>query len=215
MSAIVMAGCVDPQSDYNDWLARTADARAAGSTSDASTSFDAAPPDGGFNQVFAMACSTQLAPGFADSTRFMATATYTPGTSGGGQLTFYDQPLQAHATSMSQTVGEQTATQTVAVDSSGKAKLVFGPVVLPGAANPVTGGDADFDSTSTLNFIVGQGSLCAGLTGNITSPFPIALDPTKGDICLFVSSTADGAFPTLTDDAFTGSPCHSIPSTGF
>jgi hypothetical protein len=210
-AASSMAGCVDPASDYDNWYSRTADARAAAQSIDASTTFDGAPPDGGFTQVFAMACSTQIQPGFADATRFTATATYTPSAGGGGQLTFQDWPLQAHAANLTQTVGNQTPAQTVPVASDGSATLVFGPSTIAGGANPVTGQDVQFDSTAALKFIVSQDSLCAGLVGNIINPFTIKLDPTRGDVCVFFPSTAGADFPAVTDSAFTSSPCHAIP----
>jgi hypothetical protein len=210
--ALVMPGCVDPQSDYNDWLARTADARAGGSIIDVGAT-DGGLPDGGFTGTYAMACSTSVNPGAKDATIFTSTMTYTPNASGGGTLIFQNQPLVVGATTLTQTVGNPSNNQPVPITSDGKGTLVYGPVIIPGAANPVTGGDVVFSGDATLHFrVLGADTTCAGLTGTITSPLQVSMDPTKGDVCVFLPvASSSSSFPPVTDDMFTSSPCHAPP----
>jgi hypothetical protein len=207
--ALIMPGCVDPQSDYNDWLARTADARAGGSIIDVST--DGALPDGGFSGTYAMACSTSVGPGAQDATRFVATATYTPKGSGGGTLVFQNQPLVVGAATLSQTTGNPSHNGPIDIGADGKGSIDFGPSQIPGDANPVTGGEIDFASDATLHFTVGSDNFCCGLTGTITAPLTVNMDPNKGDFCIFfpVASTSSD-FPSFTDDSFKNSPCGSL-----
>src|SRR5258708_7939978 len=76
-------GCVTPKSDYEDWLARTGDARAAQPVVD-SGAFEAALPDGGFDNTYFMACASQIVGSdITKATLFAAHAVYTPSAGGG------------------------------------------------------------------------------------------------------------------------------------
>jgi hypothetical protein len=210
------AGCVDPQKDYNDFVARLPDGASTGPSDDGGPGGEAAPPveagpppDAGFSQTYAMACQTHLQPGAKSATLFTATATYVPAARGGGQFTFQSQTLKINATSLSDLVGTQFGPKTVQVDATtGTASVVFGPTTVVAAANPVTGTDATFGPDATNIFLVGENPLCAGVSGSVTAPLQITLDPKQGDVCILLPST--GTVPTFTDDMFTKSACNSL-----
>jgi hypothetical protein len=204
-----ITGCVNPENDYNDFLSRTADARAGGGDLDGSVPVDSALPDGGFSGTYVMACGTSLQPGAKNPILYLATVTYAPSAGGGGQFTFAGQTLQHGATSTSQTVGTPLAAQTVQVDASGKASIVYGPTTIVAAANGVTNQDVTVGSDATLVFLLGANPVCAGNTGHITAPIPLTLNPTKGDVCIVLPATG-GTVPTYTDAMFTSSACASL-----
>jgi hypothetical protein len=198
LAAASAGGCVTPKSDYDDWLARTADARAGQAVVDGGV-FEGSLPEGGFDNTYFMACVSQIASSdITKATLFAAHVVYTPSAGGGGQFTFSNQPLNSYQhtpTSLSDTAGPAATPVTVPVDADGKATIDFGPSTVPGADNAITGQDVLFAANATLNFIIGPGtSVCAGLTGNITQPFPVTLDLHK-DVCVFRPSTGD--IPTL------------------
>jgi hypothetical protein len=194
-AASAASGCVNVKQDYDDWYNRTGDARSAQVVIDSGT-FEASLPEGGFDDTYFMACVSQIASSdITKATLFAAHATYTPNGAGtGGQLTFYNQPLNSYQhtpTSLSDTAGPAPAPVTVPVDAEGKADLDFGPSTVPGADNAVTGQQVIFAADATLHFIIGPGtSICATLTGEITQPFAITLDPSR-DLCVFRLSTGD------------------------
>ena len=56
-AGLLVAACVDPKSDYDEYLARTAAQRAAAGGSDDGGTIEAAPPDAGFSAQYVMASS--------------------------------------------------------------------------------------------------------------------------------------------------------------
>jgi len=198
-AASAVSGCINVKQDYDDWYDRTGDARSAQVVVDSGT-FEASLPEGGFEDTYFMACVSQIASSdITKATLFAAHVVYTPNGDGtGGQLTFYNQPLNSYQhtpTSLSDTAGPAPAPVTVPVDSDGKADINFGPSTVPAADNAVTGQQVEFASDAALHFIIGPGTaVCSTLTGHITQPFPITLDPAR-DLCVFRLSTGD--IPTI------------------
>jgi hypothetical protein len=198
-TALALVACVDPKSDYDNYLARTE----AGSspTGDGGPISEGASPDAGFTQEYVMACTSQLANGSAArATYFMVTVAYTPGAPGeDGTLDFTDQalalgppmpgyPSGSPPTRVSPGIGNVVTVNGSPVTPDGHCDVVFGPTSVPGAANPITGTDIQF-TDSTLHFQVGPGSqLCAELSGDVTEPLILPLDPTQ-NICVFKETT--------------------------
>jgi hypothetical protein len=206
LGVVALAACVDPNSDYNAFLLRTADAMPTLPADDAS--LDGASPEVAFSGTYVMACVSEVEdsdPRYA--TYFWISAAFRPAASGGGgTFDFSDQALTlgpgsppAPPTSISTTerVGDIVTVDGSVVSPDGRCDVVFGPTVVPGAADAVVPmQDIDF-TNSTLHFVIGPGShLCAELGGAVTSPLIIpALTPAK-NICALTAT--DGPVMPMT-----------------
>jgi hypothetical protein len=205
VSCVAIAGCVDPRSDYEDYLSRTADARAAAEETDAGT-VDSAAPDAAFQQTYLMACLPGLFGGnVTDAVLFSASLTYKPTSGGGGQLTVSETSLVAGASNLTQTVGDSVASQPTAVAANGTATASLPSPGLPAAANPTGMGAIDFDGEPQLSLVfvptATDVQVCAGLSANITSPVKATL--TKNDTpCIFLPMKPQDTFPPLTESQF-------------
>jgi hypothetical protein len=191
--------CVNPKTDYDDFVARTADSVPPVPTEDAA--IDNASPESGFTGQYVMACVSQVSDSDPkDATYFQVMATFKPAASGvGGSFDFSDQALPlgpgsppAPPTSTAGGIGPIVTVLGSAVTADGRCDVVFGPTVVPGAADAVVvGSDIDF-TDSTLHFVIGPAShLCAELSGTVTSPLNVtlvaalnicALTPTTGPV---------------------------------
>jgi len=177
--------CVDPKTDYDDWLIRTTYMRnQTGPEQDAS--YEAALPDGGFTQLYYMACVSQLNSGsIMTPTLFVATATFTPSESGGGSFDFTDTLLQASAMSLTQTVAAPVMETNVPVSADGVAIINYGPTTIAAAGNPLMTGEVDFSSL-TLTFQIGPGDdLCANATGAYSMPISEPINVPGQNVCIF------------------------------
>jgi hypothetical protein len=200
---VVLVACVNPQSDYDSFLARAAsEAVPAGDASSESADDSESPEAGpgtlqGFTGQYVMACVSEVVDSDPkEATYFEVTATFHPAASGGGgTFDFSDQALplgpgSTPPTTIFGAVGEIATVNGSVVTPDGHCDVVFGPTVVPGAADAVIiGADIDF-TDSTLHFIIGPGNhLCAELGGTITSPLDIpALTPSR-NICAFTATT--------------------------
>jgi hypothetical protein len=165
VTAAALAACVDPKSDYDDFLARTSEANAP--TGDDGPASDGASPDAGFTQDYVMACVSQIADDDPkQATYFVVTVTFVAAPGGGGTLDFTDQALAltvvgstvSPSTSISSAVGPVVTVKGSPVSPDGHCDVVFGPTLVPGAADAViVGSEIDF-TDSTLHFLVGPGS---------------------------------------------------------
>jgi hypothetical protein len=197
--SLVATACVDPQSDYNDYLNRTADARAT----PPSGGDDAELPDAdladaaGFKGTYAMVCGNQLVGNTgAQSTRFVANITYTPSVDSGGSFTFSDQPLTAGATTITDLAvgGDATTPQTVPVSPQGTCTISSGGTTIPGSADIVVQGAPIVFSDSALHFVISSSTqICASTTGDITAPVAETLVAGQ-NTCVFIPTS--GAFTT-------------------
>jgi len=199
-----LSACVNPKTDYDDYLARTADAETTIPTGDAS--FDGLSGDAGFqNQSYVMACVSQS---FNDSvtepTLFVATASFMPTDStGDGTFNFTDQALVVGATDTTDLApgGSPTPINGSAV-TGGKVDVVFGPTSVPAAADPIMEGPIVF-SDDTLHFYIGPGvNLCAGLSGHTTEPLVTTLTADQNICVFFPFEGATGQVPALTQAEF-------------
>jgi hypothetical protein len=109
--------------------------------------------------------------------QFYTTVTFTPGGEG-GMIEMTLQPLsldQGETTVPRQPVGEALTIGPVAVDASGGFELpIAEPVMVTGAANPITGSDI----VATLNLsgsIQSEDLFCGTVTGAVTEPLDLDL----------------------------------------
>jgi hypothetical protein len=202
LSAVSLVSCVNPKTDYDDYLARTADADTTIPTDDAS--FDGlSGSDAGFmNQYYVMACVSQtLNDDPTKPTLFIATASFVPSDSNGdGTFNFSDQALVVGATDTSS--ANLAGAPPVAINGSmvtgGKVDVDFGMTSVPAAADPLMAGDIVF-SDNTLHVYIGPGvNLCAKLSGTTTLPLPTVLDPNQNFCAFFPYQGATGTVPPLT-----------------
>jgi hypothetical protein len=200
-STVALGACVDPSKDYDNFLARTASETIP--SSDAS--FDSAVPeagvgslDAGFTGQYVMACVSQVDDSDPkEATYFQIFATFRPAASGGGgTFDFADQALPlgpgsppSPPTTTAGAVGAIASVNGSVVTPDGHCDVVFGPTVVPGAADAVVVGADIYFTNSTLHFIIGPGSqLCAELGGTVTSPLQVTLDPPL-NICALTATT--------------------------
>jgi hypothetical protein len=196
LCAVAFVGCVDPKTDYDNWVASTVDAHVV-PTVDAGV-VEASLPEGGFTQTYAMACVSQIASDvISEATLFTATVTFTPSATGGGTVDFSDQTLMAGATSLSQLVGTPRTINGNPVAPDGTFDVNFVESTFPGSANPVDGEDVDIQNC-VLHFHLGPGThLCSNLSGNLITPIMTPLDPAQ-NICIYLPTTDQ--IPPMTQD---------------
>jgi hypothetical protein len=207
--ALTLVACVDPLKDYNDYLARTADADTTIPTDDAAA-YDAPSADGGFqNQMYVMACVSQATQDNAtDAVYFVGTGTFIETDSmGDGTFNWVDTalPYTNNGTTPPSTT-MPTVGETVPVNGSvvtgGKVDVAYGATTTPAAADPI-GGDIVFVN-STLHFLIGPGTnLCATLSGDLMDPLQIPMLDPKQNICIFTAFTGSSTtFAPFTQDQF-------------
>ncbi len=196
---LVASGCVDPEHDFDDWLARTADARSFVPVVEGGSS-DSSLPDAGFGGTYLMACLSSLDPNPAQALLFRADARFMPATTGGGgTLDFSQTPLVKNAQTIddSAPMGSTVTANGSAVAPDGTCDVRVGATTIPASADPL-GAQIVF-ADSTLHVHVSTGELCAALSGHVTSPLDTNLDPTRS-FCVFRSQAAP--FPVFQSGDF-------------
>jgi hypothetical protein len=189
-------------SDSSDVGASTKDAVASADSGTGGGVEDGAATDGpcvvnrGFAGSYDMICVLQITnDSVADAVQLagpgeLAYCTGSPT----GTLTITMTPLEAGASSASQTVGP-ASTHSGIVETDAACSIDFGPTTLPAAASPL-GAPLDFSSL-TLAIKFGPGAdFCANLSGALTSPVTETLAPEQ-NICMFVGQ-GGGPWPMLT-----------------
>jgi hypothetical protein len=222
---------VTPKDDYDDFLARTADARAAllvtpvidaGSEdaspmAEASKMEDAAPvgiPDGGFGGTYYMACMTPLSNGdVSKKLEFDVTLQVTPLDGGGGSqvalTTLALTTVPTPATNISEASPRAVSvTATGTVNQMGVGAVVYSvPTFTPGDADPIVpGSDILINAGAEYQIsITSPTQICAGFQGTSTKPIPQTLVPAQNP-CVFRIPDEDGGLPTLSPSDFVW-PC--------
>jgi hypothetical protein len=200
--AAILVACVNPETDYKDWQGRLATVEQE--LPEASVT-EGGVVEGGldtaFSQQYVMACGTQLAQGdITKATYYLVSIKFTPtpGGAGLGNVALTDQALVLGATGItgSNLVGAAGTTYCT-VGTDGTCGASFGPSVVPASADGYAiNTEVDF-SDSTLNLIMGsETQICAGLSGDVTSPIPTQLAASKNP-CPFKVTT--GQVPTFTN----------------
>jgi len=207
-SCVAIAGCVDPRSDYEDYLSRTADARAAAEEVDAGA-VDSAAPDAAFQQTYLMACLAGLFGGNVnDAMLFSTNLSYTPKSGGGGgQLTVTETPLAVGASNLTQTVGDTVTSAPTPVAANGTASVVLPNAIVPAAANPTGMGDIVFENDPPLQsdfiFVPTDAGVqvCAGLAGTTSKPV-VATLTAQDTPCIYIPLKPTDKFPQLSEGQF-------------
>lgn len=204
-TTISAAGCLpNSDKDFDKYSERAAPFTQT--PSDAGV-FDAAPPPTeGVEGLYYAACLTFLAYGSTQRVfNFYTHTKFVPDASGGGTLTFTLKPLAVDAAlqkppatiSEAGTVGDAyTSLPTTApnVDATGRYTMQFGDVHIPGAANPITGRDITIENTVFTGHF-GSGRSCAQLSGSVTKPVTLTLEPTQ-NTCIIVPIKDGDPTPT-------------------
>jgi hypothetical protein len=187
-------GCVDPKTDYDDYLARVPTATFDASASDQST--PALPCStilaGNASGVFYGACLTEVSMGDPNGEIFAvlhetvtANADGTTGTIGISQAY-----LQANATNVSQTASAFIDYPALPISSDCTYILSAGDVTIPGASNSDKV-DLVLSGTTYLAKLLSDDQACAVFSAMLTAP--VSLDLTMGgNYCLFQRAPADG-----------------------
>ena len=122
-------------------------------------------------QLLLLAVDSSLAPGFP----FQAIVNLTPGT-GTVDLSLQWLSLDiGSSTAPRQPVGDVYAYAALPVDASGTFYWDTGIILIPGAANPITGEDLVVSIQANV-VPVGDPAYCGVLGGTVTSPIQVSLD---------------------------------------
>jgi hypothetical protein len=203
-------GCVDPKTDYEDYLARVPTVTFDAGASDANTS--AVPCStilaGNGSGTFYGACLTSASAGDPSAAIYAVlheTVAVNPG-GATGQMTISQAYLQEHPTNVSQTVNAFTDYPALPISSDCTYVFVAGDVTIPGAANSDMV-DLVLTGTTYLSKLLSDNTACAAFSATLTAP--ISLDLTKGgSYCAFQRAPADGTITpfTLADFTCPGAP---------
>lgn len=209
--AIPSGGCIDPQADYDAFVARAPAPDAQPPASSDADVADPCPeilssnPPGG---TFYGACLTTAASGDVTQaiyvkldTMIVPSADHTT-----GELTVQMTSLKAHPTNISETVGATTSPPTTAISAQCTYVLDAGTTVIPAAANAADT-DLTLENTTYRGKLLTPDLSCSALDATVTSPVPV--DLTKGgNYCIFRRAPADGSITpfALDDFACPGAP---------
>lgn len=161
----------------------------SGNTPDSATSDVTSTPT---KALFVGGCLTQLAAGRVDRLFLFYTETSTTG----GSIDLTLQPIKAGTTTFSKTAVVGTKLAKVGVPLvSGKYTTDFGTVVIPGAANPISGRDVTIEQTQMPGRFLPP-AFCSQLAGHVVTPTDLLLDG-NANVCVFKAATEGGPMPTF------------------
>jgi hypothetical protein len=208
-------GCVDPRTDYDDFIARVSaipppDAApgASGDTGVASVPCSqvlASKPSG----TFYGACLTTANAGDATAAIYVVVQNdVVPDADGTtGKVTITQTFLALHATNISQTVGPPQVYPTAPVTAACQYVVNAGTVNIPAAANSA-GADLVLEDTRYRGKIENDDESCTALDAHVTAP--VTVDLTQGgNYCVFRRAPASGAITPITLADFA---CPDAPS---
>jgi hypothetical protein len=198
--AVSVVACVDPKSDYNDYVNRTADAHTPPPIivdSGAETGPLYAPDAGFTTNTLFMSCLTGNAQG--DPTKAsssVATVTYVPKSGGGGTITFGNQALITGSSSLKNTTGmyNQAGPANAPVAPDGTATVTWQNTTIPADANPVTMMDLVFSSSTLALHVESETQICGNFSGNLIQPLQTLV---TGPCVFRLLPSANSAPPTL------------------
>ncbi len=214
LAVAVAPGCIDPRSDYDDFVARASskvppDAASPGASADTGAALScsevlAASPSG----TFYGACLTSANAGDATAAIYVVVQNdVVPDADGTtGKLSSTQTFLALHATNISQTVGPPDVYPTAPITSSCQYVIDAGTVTIPAAANSA-GADLVLKGTRYRGKIYNTDASCTALDATVTAP--VTVDLTQGgNYCVFRRAPASGAITpfTLADFACPGAP---------
>jgi hypothetical protein len=203
--AIPAAACIDPQADYNAFVARAPAPEARPPASSDAEMADPCPqilsskPPGG---TFYGACLTTANSGdVTQATYVKLDTTVVPSADfTTGELTVQITSLMVHPTNISQTVGATTSPPTAPISTECTYVLEAGTTVIPAAANAASTA-LTLQNTQYRGKLLTPDESCSALDATVTSP--VMVDLTKGgNYCIFRRVPADGSITLFTIDDF-------------
>jgi hypothetical protein len=195
---LLVAACgllPDPKGDYDDFVGKTEGARVV---KDAGAAPDVKPPTEPIKALYVGTCITVLSNKSPKTVlRFYTDASFVPNEgAGGGKLSLNMQPMRGwtnqpppgeatppKSISKNEAVGAPIVIKETDVAASGVFKAPMGVTNVDGDANGISGRPITLDPTLEGTFGVGD-KFCAGLSGSVTSPVTVGLEPTD-NVCLF------------------------------
>jgi hypothetical protein len=203
-------GCLDPQADYDAFVARAPAPDAQPPLNDAQvadpcTEVLAGHPSG----TFYGACLTTANTGDVTQATYVKLDTVvTPNADGAtGQLATKITSLQHNPTNVSQTVGVTSSPPAAPISAQCTYVLEAGTTVIPAAANSAQM-DLVLSNTRYRGKLLTPDSSCTALDATITSP--VMIDLTKGgNYCVFRRAPSDGSVTPFKIDDFA---CPGAPS---
>ena len=201
LTCVVLPACVSPKDEYDDFVDRTADARAALSVVpevDAG-SFEAALPDGGFEGTYYLTCLPLLALGdVTKALSFQASFEVLPAPDGGSMAALSAIALRLGATDLSDTVGP-TDMASGTLDASGVGNVTFADALtIPKEADPVSTNDVTIGAGAYMAFYVSSATdLCSGFNADVTAPLPLTLVAAQTPCVMRRFAQPSGPLPAL------------------
>lgn len=217
-SAAVLACLPDPEKDFDKYKTDIAPYAALGGGG----TFDGSAATQAVEGTFYGACLSQLAQSNPDKVfNFIVDTKFTPNPGGGGgQLVLKLQPIKTEQQGTPDVVGRQppatvtranaTGTvlgngQPVPTDGEGKFTIQFGEVTVPGDANPISQRNVVIENGAMAGRFL-TNSFCTRLSGDVTVPLSVTLDPPK-NICQFRPIKDGDPTPKFTFQDFLPGTC--------
>lgn len=175
IGAGALAGCPNPDGDYDKFLEETADIRNAG----------AQPVDGGGTQLeggggteattgtYLVACLASLSGKRADyALRFFGDTTFTPSENGEGTLHLVLSPLAVTATVLDKanTVGDPIDLGTLPVSAQGAFSGSVAKSNIAKDANTISPRDIVIENTQLEGIYAASGNFCSSFETQVTAP---------------------------------------------
>ncbi len=198
---LAVAACVTPKDDYDDFLARTAGARALVDKPAVDAScFEETFPDGGLRGTYYIACLPSIALGdVTQALSFQGNLEILPAVDGGSNVMLSTMALATGATDLSQTVGT-TNLATGAFDAmcAGDAVYASQVIIPPSADSAMPNLEAVIAPGATFTFHLSSSTgLCAGLAADVLKPIVLKLSAANNPCLFFPFPQPSGPLPTL------------------
>jgi len=203
----VCASCVDPKTDYDDYVSRAAAATVPGNYAlvdggDGGGIVTYAADASFTDMSYFAACITSTAPSYKDALLFaVPQVKFTLASGGGGAFSATIEPLKDTATNTSElaTGGTTSIPLNGTLDASGKATIMVpGSVNIPANANPITNADATLGNLTLQVIVQSSTEMCANISAQITSSPQATLTPSP---CIFRAAPG-GVIPSFQQSDF-------------
>jgi hypothetical protein len=202
-------GCIDPQSDYDSFVARAPAPDVLTQVGEAQASDPCSQIlSGSPSGTFYGACLTTANNGDATQATYVKLVTNVVPSADHttGQLTVQMTSLMTKPKNISQTVGTTSTPPPAPISAECTYVINAGMVTIPAAGN-AAGADLTLQNTRYRGKLLTPDESCAALDATITSP--VTIDLTKGgNFCIFRRPLADGSITPFTAGDFqcTGAP---------
>lgn len=187
-----VAGCIEPEADYNDFVARPVLMPEAGMPDVVLTPCQELLQQNPSGSYF-LSCIVKILPTqpFSLAAQVKATAS-----DGGGSLAISFQPLSNTATSLADVVADAVMLPPTPLASDCTFVQPIGNFVLPISANTLNV-DVVAKDVVLRGKLQSATNACGDLDGDVTQP-PIGIMLAgNGDVCVFIQTPMDAALPAL------------------